>query len=69
MNKTFTAVIHRENDIFVADCPEVGSASQGYTFDEALHNLQEATKIYVEEKDFIQRERSIITTFELAVNV
>ena len=69
MNKTFTAVIHRENDIFVADCPEVGSVSQGYTFDEALHNLQEATKIYVEEKDFIQRGRSIITTFELAVNV
>ena len=46
---TFTAVIHRENDIYVAECPEVGTASQGSTFEESVINLQEATELYLEE--------------------
>ena len=46
MNKisTFTAILHKENDLYVAECPEVGTASQGYTIEEALANLQEATE-------------------------
>ena len=46
---TFTAVIHREGDWYVADCPEVGTVSQGETIDEALANLKEATELYLEE--------------------
>jgi hypothetical protein len=34
--KTFTAVIHQEDDLYVADCPEVGTVSQGHTVDEAI---------------------------------
>ncbi|MBI5249549.1 MAG: GNAT family N-acetyltransferase [Desulfomonile tiedjei] len=26
--RTFTAVVHKEDDLFVAECPEVGTASQ-----------------------------------------
>ena len=37
--RTFTAVIHREEDLFVADCPEVGTVSQGKTVEEAVANL------------------------------
>ena len=48
-NKTFTAVIHTEKDIYVAECPEVGTVSQGYTIDEAINNLKEATELYLEE--------------------
>ena len=47
--RTFTAVIHREDDIYVAECPEVGTVSQGYTIEEALANLKEATELYLEE--------------------
>lgn len=47
--QTFTAVIHREEDLFVAECPEVGTASQGATIEEALVNLKEATQLYLEE--------------------
>ena len=39
--QTFTAVIHKEDDLFVAECPEVGTVSQGYTLEEAVANLQE----------------------------
>ncbi|MEW6518588.1 MAG: type II toxin-antitoxin system HicB family antitoxin [Thermodesulfobacteriota bacterium] len=39
---TFTAVVHKENDLYVAECPEVGTVSQGETIEEAVQNLQEA---------------------------
>ncbi len=46
--QTFTAVIHREEDLLVAECPEVGTVSQGSTIEEALANLEEATELYLE---------------------
>ncbi|RPI58327.1 MAG: type II toxin-antitoxin system HicB family antitoxin [Planctomycetaceae bacterium] len=49
MNRTLTAVVHKEGNLFVADCPEVGTASQGTSIEEAVRNLQEATEIYREE--------------------
>ena len=33
--KKFSAVLHREEDMHVAECPEVGTVSQGYTVEEA----------------------------------
>ncbi len=49
ITKTFTAVIHKEDDLYVAECPEVGTVSQGYTVEEAIANLKEATELYLEE--------------------
>ena len=37
--RTFTASIHKEEDLYVAICPEAGTASQGYTVEEAIANL------------------------------
>jgi predicted RNase H-like HicB family nuclease len=47
--RTFTAILHWEEDVYVAECPEVGTASQGETIEEAIVNLQEATELYLEE--------------------
>ena len=38
--RTFTAVIYKEDDLYVAECPEVGTASQGYTIEEAIAILR-----------------------------
>lgn len=46
---TYTAVLHREEDLYVAECPEVGTVSQGYTIEEAMANLRKATELYLEE--------------------
>lgn len=46
--RTFTAVLHKEEDLYVAECPEVGTVSQGYTVEEAIINLKEATELYLE---------------------
>ncbi len=45
---TFTAVVYKEDALYVAECPEVGTASQGETIEEAVKNLQEATELYLE---------------------
>ena len=46
---TFSAIIHKEDDLYVAECHEVGTASQGYSIEEAIENLKEATELYLEE--------------------
>lgn len=66
--KTLTAVLHREEDMYVAECPEIGSVSQGATVEEALANLKEATELYLEEFPTPQVEKALLTTFEVAVN-
>jgi predicted RNase H-like HicB family nuclease len=68
MRVTFTAVIHKEGVWYVAECPEVGTASQGQTIEEAVTNLQEATELYLEEFPLKEFPRPILTTFEVAVN-
>jgi predicted RNase H-like HicB family nuclease len=45
----FTAILHREEDLYVAKCAEVGTVSQGSSPEEALLNLQEATELFLEE--------------------
>ena len=62
--RTFTAVLHKENDLYVAECPEVGTVSQGYTVEEAVANLQEATELCLEEFPVPEVSRSLVTTFE-----
>ena len=64
--RTLTAVLHKEEDMYVAECPEVGTISQGYTIEEALANLKEATELYLEEFPLVQVERPLLTTFEVA---
>jgi predicted RNase H-like HicB family nuclease len=49
MSHLLTAIIHKEDDLYVADCPEAGTASQGKTIEEAIANLKEATELYLEE--------------------
>jgi predicted RNase H-like HicB family nuclease len=44
----FTAVIEREDDWFVASCPEVDVVSQGKTIEEARSNLLEAVELFFE---------------------
>ena len=65
--RTFSAVLYREEDIYVAECPEVGTVSQGYTIEEAMANLREATELYLEEFPLPEVAKPLLTTFEVAV--
>lgn len=61
---TFTAVVHKEDDLYVAECPEVGTVSQGHSIEEAVANLKEATELYLEEFPLSDVSRPLLTTFE-----
>ena len=66
--KTFTAVLHREETLYVAQCTEVGTVSQGETIEEAITNLREATELYLEEFPLKDFPKPLMTTFEAAIN-
>ncbi len=50
-NQRLTAVIEREGDGFVSLCPELDSASQGASIEEARANLVEALTLFFETAD------------------
>lgn len=64
--KTLTAIIYKEKDLYVAECPEAGTVSQGHTIDEAVKNLKKATDLYLEEFPLVNKHHPLITTFETA---
>ncbi|HEX4809885.1 MAG TPA: type II toxin-antitoxin system HicB family antitoxin [Bryobacteraceae bacterium] len=52
-----TAIIERENDGFVALCPEFDVASQGDSIEEARANLVEALTLFFEAGDSTEISR------------
>jgi predicted RNase H-like HicB family nuclease len=50
-NQRFTAIIEREDDGYVALCPELDIASQGDTIEESKRNLKEAIELFLEVAD------------------
>ena len=63
--KTLTAMVEKEDDMYVARCPELGTASQGRTVDEAIANLKEATELYLKEFPKKMGKLPFLTTFEV----
>lgn len=64
-NRSFTVLLYKEDDMYIAECPEVGTVDQGETIEQAIAGLREATRLYLEEfpvpetsppKELTQRE-------------
>jgi predicted RNase H-like HicB family nuclease len=54
-----TAIIEREDDGFVALCPELDIASQGPSVEDARSNLVEALTLFFETADSSEIKRRI----------
>ena len=68
---SYTAIIEREGDGYVALCPELDVASQGNSVEEATANLKEAVELFLECADPSEIKRRLhteifITRFEAA---
>jgi len=51
MNNEFTAIIERDDDWFIAYCPEIpGANGQGRTKEDCLSSLSEAIKFILEDR-------------------
>ncbi|MDE2692349.1 MAG: type II toxin-antitoxin system HicB family antitoxin [Acidobacteriota bacterium] len=57
MNTTLTAVIEREDDLYVARCPEFDVVSQGATGREARENLRAALELFLKQASPEEQER------------
>jgi predicted RNase H-like HicB family nuclease len=69
--RTFTAILEREGDGYVALCPELDVASQGASVEEATENLKEAVGLFLECADPTEIEERLrgeifVTRFEVA---
>ncbi|MEE2716297.1 MAG: type II toxin-antitoxin system HicB family antitoxin [SAR324 cluster bacterium] len=72
MTRTFTAVLEREGDGYVALCPELDVASQGENVEDARSNLAEAIELFLEcasQAELQERLHSevFVTQLEVAV--
>ncbi|QQR54800.1 type II toxin-antitoxin system HicB family antitoxin [Candidatus Peregrinibacteria bacterium] len=63
---TFSAVVYKDGKLYVAECPQVGTVSQGESVELALANLKEATELYLEEFPEYTTSNPLLTTFEVS---
>jgi len=72
MKYKLTAIIEREDNMYVALCPELDIASQGDSIESARDNLQEAIELFFETaspEEIKERlhEEIFITQVEVAI--
>lgn len=66
-----SAVVWREEGIYVALCPELDVASQGKSVEGSLVNLKEALELYLEDEDVekpSKAEAPIVTIVKVKVS-
>ena len=63
---TYSAVVYKDEGLYVAECPETGTASQGSTVEAAISSLKEATELYLEEFPVTKKAVPFLTTFEVS---
>jgi predicted RNase H-like HicB family nuclease len=66
-----SAVVWREDGVYVALCPEFDVASQGKSVEKALTNLKEALELYLEDEDVekpSEAEAPIVTIVKVDVS-
>lgn len=63
--RSFTVIVYREDDMYVAECPEIGTVDQGETIELAIANLREATRLYLEEFSLPETAPRYVTSMEV----
>lgn len=64
--RSFTAILYKEDDMYIAECPEVGTVDQGETIDRAIAGLREATRLYLEEFPLAETSPRFVTSIEVS---
>ena len=64
--RSFTVVVYREDNIYIAECPEVGTVDQGENIEQAIAGLTAATKLYLEEFPVPETSPRFVTSIEVS---
>ena len=65
-SRSFTVILHKEDDMYIAECPEVGTVDQGETIEQAIAGLREATRLYLEEFSLPETSPRFVTSIEVS---
>ena len=65
-NHSFTVIVYKEDDMYIAECPEVGTVDRGETIEQAVSGLKEATRLYLEEFPLPETSPRYITTMDIS---
>jgi predicted RNase H-like HicB family nuclease len=65
-NRTFTVLLYKEDNMYIAECPEVGTVDQGETIEQASAGLKEATRLYLEEFSLPETSPRFVTSIEVS---
>lgn len=60
--RSFTVIVYKEEDMYIAECPEVGTVDQGETIEQAVEGVKEATRLYLEEFPLPEASPKYITS-------
>ena len=63
-SRSFTVVVYKEDDTYIAECPEIGTVDQGKTIEQAVLGLKEATRLYLEEFSLPEASPRYITIID-----
>ena len=65
-NRIFTVILYKEDNMYIAECPEVGTVDQGETIEQAIAGLKEATRLYLEEFTLPETSTRFVTIIEVS---
>ncbi|MGV0108559.1 type II toxin-antitoxin system HicB family antitoxin [Nostoc sp. DSM 114167] len=63
--RSFAVLIYKEDDMYIAECPEVGTVDQGETIEQAIASLRQATQLYLEEFPLPETSPRYMTSIEI----
>jgi predicted RNase H-like HicB family nuclease len=63
--RSFAVLIYKEDNMYIAECPEVGTVDQGETIEQAIASLKEATQLYLEEFPLPETSPRYMTSIEI----
>ncbi len=64
--RSFTVILYKEEDVYIAECPEVGTVDQGETIEQAIAGLRKATQLYLEEFPLPETSPRFVTSIEVS---
>jgi len=64
--RSFTVILYKEDDMYIAECPEVGTVDQGENIEQAIAGLKAATRLYLEEFPLPETSARYVTSIEVS---
>jgi predicted RNase H-like HicB family nuclease len=65
-SRSFAVIVYKEDDMYIAECPEIGTVDQGETIEQAIAGLREATRLYLEEFSLPETSPKFVTSIEVS---